>query len=358
MRPSLDAPSARAVSIGSAEMSASGVLSVRPLGFPWQARDPFLMCAYHHDRYPAGNADLGPDAPLGGRQLGHDFDGQNGWRMYHGQAVPGFPVHPHVGFETVTIVIRGRVDHADSMGAAGRFGDGDVQWMTAGRGVQHSEMFPLLDQTRENELMLLQIWLNLPRASKQVDPCYSMIWHDEVAEYTTTDELGREAQVRVIAGEFNTARVTKIPPDSWAADPDNEVAIWLLQLQPGASLTLPATRREINRDLYFYQGGEVYIDDQCIRSGHAIALQSDQQCTVRNGDTESQLVLMQGRPINEPVVFHGPFVVNDENELPAVFDSYQRTQFGGWPWGRTDPTHGSGHRRFARYANGNEEQRD
>jgi len=316
------------------------------------------MCAYHHDCYPPGNSDLGPDAPLTGRQLGRDFAGQNGWRMYHGHTVPGFPVHPHVGFETVTIVTQGRVDHADSLGAAGRFGNGDVQWMTAGRGVQHSEMFPLIDQTGDNELRLFQIWLNLPRASKKVDPCYCMIWHDEIAEYTATDDAGHVVTVRVIAGQLNGARASKVPPDSWAADPANDVAIWLIQLSPGAQLTLPATQGDINRDLYFYQGDVIHIDGQPIDSGQAIALQADQCCTVSSGNIGCHMVLMQGKPINEPVVFHGPFVVNDESELPAVFDAYQRTQFGGWPWGRKDPTHGAERGRFARYASGEEEYRD
>ena len=118
--------------------------SVEPLGFPWKTRDPFVFCVYHNDRYPAGNDEQGPAASLAGRRIGNDFTIRDGWRMYHGDVVPGFPQHPHRGFETVTVVRQGLVDHSDSMGAAGRYGRGDTQWMTAGSGVQHAEMFPLV----------------------------------------------------------------------------------------------------------------------------------------------------------------------------------------------------------------------
>src|SRR4051812_43729531 len=109
------------------------VLKVRPLGFPWEPVDPFLFCVYHKDAYPAGNDRMGPNASLDGRNLGNDFQGRDGWRMYHGHTIPGFPPHPHRGFETVTIVRTGLIDHADSLGAAARFGRGDVQWLTAGK---------------------------------------------------------------------------------------------------------------------------------------------------------------------------------------------------------------------------------
>ena len=84
--------------------------------------------------------------------MGDDFIIKDGFRMYHGKSVPGFPGHPHRGFETITVVRKGIVDHADSMGASGRYGNGDVQWMTAGKGVQHSEMFPLIHSDKENTI--------------------------------------------------------------------------------------------------------------------------------------------------------------------------------------------------------------
>ena len=145
------------------------------LGFPWQTQDPFLFCVYHLDHYPKGNGELGPDDSLEGRTLGNDFEIKDGYRMYHGTTVPGFPAHPHRGFETITIVNKGFCDHSDSLGAAGRFGEGDVQWMTAGRGVQHSEMFPLVHTQKENplELFLLNFLLPLLILDVQFHLCHT-----------------------------------------------------------------------------------------------------------------------------------------------------------------------------------------
>ncbi len=127
---------------------------------------------------------MGPAESLAGRNIGQDFNPNEKWRMYHGEKVPGFPAHPHRGFETVTVVTKGVVDHSDSLGAAGRFGFGDVQWMTAGKGVQHCEMFPLLHKDKENPLELFQIWLNLPKASKMVAPHFAMLWSDAIPNLT------------------------------------------------------------------------------------------------------------------------------------------------------------------------------
>lgn len=133
------------------------LLQTFPLGTQWPTIDPFLFCAHHRDDYPSGTVDLGPDAPLDGRDIGMDFAGADGWNMYHGSTVPGFPQHPHRGFETVTYVRTGFCDHSDSLGATARFGRGDTQWMTAGKGIVHCEMFPLLSDDQPNPLELFQI---------------------------------------------------------------------------------------------------------------------------------------------------------------------------------------------------------
>ena len=337
---------------------ASAVKLVRALGFPWATQDPFIFCAYHLDHYPKGNEHLGPDASLGGRAIGQDFDPSNDWRMYHGRTVPGFPHHPHSGFETVTIGKQGLIDHADSLGAAGRFGNGDVQWMTAGKGVQHSEMFPLLRQDRENPFELFQIWLNLPAKSKRVEPHFKMLWADSVPVYEHKDDQGKSTTVDIIAGKLEGTRAPAPAPDSWAADPENGVAIWTIKMEAGAQWVLPAASAGLNRSLYFYQGDTVQVDGQAVPAEKVIDLHSGQPAKLQNGDEEAYFLFLQGKPINEPVVQHGPFVANSKDEIYRIMQEYQATEFGGWPWPRPDQVHDRLRGRFAKHVDGRVEEKD
>jgi redox-sensitive bicupin YhaK (pirin superfamily) len=183
------------------EAKTPPILEKLKLGFPWVTADPFHFCVHHDDAYPAGTETLGPaTSSLAGRNLGQDFEVKDGWRMYHGEVVPGFPAHPHRGFETVTIVRRGLIDHSDSLGATARFGKGDVQWLTAGRGIVHCEMFPLVNAHEPNPLELFQIWLNLPASDKLVDPHFSMLWAKDIPRLSFTDASGRKTSVTVVAG--------------------------------------------------------------------------------------------------------------------------------------------------------------
>ncbi|MEZ4309507.1 MAG: pirin family protein [Polyangiaceae bacterium] len=225
----------------------STILETRALGFPWETADPFLFCVHHDDAYPKGNERMGPAAPLAGRNLGQDFEGKDGWRMYHGRVVPGFPQHPHRGFETVTIARRGYIDHSDSLGAAARFGRGDVQWLTAGGGIVHSEMFPLLECEADNPVELFQIWLNLPSADKLVEPHFAMLWSHEIPRLTFTDSASRQTEVTVIAGQLGDRKPPSPPPRSWASRPDTDVAIWTIRMSPGATFELPRSCRRRTR---------------------------------------------------------------------------------------------------------------
>jgi hypothetical protein len=330
-------------------MSSDVVLRVQPLGFPWETADPFLFCVHHDDAYPAGNEELGPAASLAGRQLGQDFEGQGGWRMYHGEVVPGFPAHPHRGFETVTLARRGFIDHSDSLGATARFGRGDAQWMTAGRGVVHSEMFPLLERDRPNPVELFQIWLNLPRADKLVDPHFAMLWQSDIPTVTAPG-----AAITLVAGRLGDAVAPPPPPRSWAARPPSDVAIWTIELAPGARWTLPPAARGTNRTLYFFRGDDLRIAGRAIPPGSGASLRPDAEAPIESGGG-AELLLLQGRPIGEPVVQHGPFVMNSAGEIRQAMIDYQTTQFGGWPWPSDAPVHPREAGRFARHADGREE---
>ncbi len=345
-------------------MASPAVLQVSKIGFPWATPDPFLFCVYHEDAYPKGNAGLGPDAPLTGRNLGQDFAGKDGWRMYHGRTVPGFPAHPHRGFETVTIMRSGYIDHADSLGAAARFGRGDVQWLTAGHGVVHSEMFPLLKTSEPNPLELFQIWLNLPKRSKLAAPYFTMLWCEDIPRELITDPAGAGTELTYIAGAPAAAAAAasatspRPPPDSWASDPDADLAIWTIRLSAGARCTLPAARtREARRTLYFFKGESLGVGARTIPAQSAIEVDGGQAVELVNGPVPSELLMLQGRPIGEPVAQHGPFVMNTEQELRQAYADYRLTQFGGWPWPNEAPVHGADRGRFARHADGRVESR-
>jgi len=338
-------------------MRSNKIIKISPLGFQWKTQDPFIFCVHHRDEFPKGNDNMGPAASLAGRNIGQDFTVKDGWRMYHGTTIPGFPYHPHRGFETVTIVKEGFIDHTDSLGAAARFGSGDVQWLTAGKGIQHSEMFPLLYKDKENPLELFQIWLNLPRKGKFVEPYFKMFWQDQIPVINEKDNQGKSIQVEVIAGTINNIKALDPPPDSWAADPENQLMILTIKLQAGASWILPKTSPDANRALYFYKGSNLQIEDTKIPAYHSIDLQPDQDVSVQAGDDDCFLLMLQGKPINEPVVQHGPFVMTTQEEIRQTFEDYQRTQFGGWPWPEHEQAHDRNRGRFAIHADGREETR-
>ena len=333
-------------------MSREVVLDTKPLGFPWETPDPFLFCAYHLDLYPAGNEDFGPKASLEGREIGSDFAGKDGWRMYHGDVVPGFPQHPHRGFETVTLVKRGLIDHSDSLGAAARFGEGDVQWVTAGRGIVHSEMFPLLKQDDANPVELFQIWLNLPRADKLTDPHFTMLWGPSVPRVTEEDDAGRVTEITVVAGRLGDRTPLPPPPQSWASRPESDVAIWTIRLEPGARWTLPPAAAASNRRLYFYRGARLRIAGRDVAASHSVDVRPDVPVRLENGPEAAELLLLQGRPLREPVAKYGPFVMSTNAELEQAFLDYRRTGFGGWPWPVDGPVHGTSPERFARHPDG------
>lgn len=325
--------------------SVSPVIETFELGTTWPTVDPFIFCAHHDDRYPAGTDELGPDAgQLRGRSIGQDFSGKDGWSMYHGSVVPGFPQHPHRGFETVTYLASGYVDHADSLGATARYGPGDVQWMTAGSGVQHSEMFPLLSSEERNHLHLFQLWLNLPRAAKMAEPAFEMLWAETIPEVSAPGSV-----VRVIAGSFGGQNAPSPTPNSWAADPANDVAIWHISLS-GGDVELPPAAEGSNRVLYVFSGGPVTLDGSTIEAGHGALVDATESHRLIAADAE--VFVLQARPIREPVAQYGPFVMNDEAEVRQAFLDYQRTQFGGWPWPTADPNHGPEPRRFAIHPDG------
>jgi quercetin 2,3-dioxygenase len=264
----------------------------------------------------------------------------------------GFPQHPHRGFETVTATIDGLIDHTDSLGNGGRYGEGDVQWMTAGKGIVHGEMFPLIFQEKPNHTRFFQIWINLPARSKMVEPSFAMFWNHDVPKWKSQD--GKTA-VTVFYGDYflkesqedkddeRTINPNKPPKDSWATDQDNDVAILHMTIQPGGTLLVPKAHqsdKKVNRVLYCIEGLEQQpvINEVPVNNGIiTVDSSSELEISLPSSATQAcEFLLLQGKPIGEPVAQHGPFVMNTRGEIEQAFMDYSKTKFGGWPWPRDD----------------------
>lgn len=334
------------------------ILKIHDTAFRLPVNNPFIIAMHHLDFYPKGNAKMEPIHYLEEREFGNDFSPKLPWRMYHGDTIPGFPAHPHRGFETVTIVEQGFVDHTDSHGATGRYGEGDVQWMTAGSGMQHCEMFPLVHQDKENTLELFQIWLNLPSKSKMVTPSYKMLWSEQIPVVHEKDQQGKLAHVRVIAGDYGNTQALPPTPDSWAANKENNITIWLIELEPYAQFTIRPTSTTATRTLYCYSGSSIQLEGQVFSKGQLAELVPNESIHLENGAETTKLLLLEGEPINEPIAAYGPFVMNTQQEIQQAIADYRKTHFGGWPWQNSGPINPQGSGRFARYADGTHERPD
>ncbi len=223
----------------------------------------------------------------------------------------GFPEHPHRGFETVTYMLAGRMRHADSQGNAGVLEPGGIQWMTAGRGILHSEM----PEQRDGLLWGFQLWVNLPAAEKGRAPRYQDVGADRIAEVRAPG-----AAVRVLVGAFGTAvgPVRDVATDPTYLD---------VRLEPGAELDvpLPAGHRAF---AYVYDGG-VRIGPQSQTGVRGeLAILSDGTHVRLNGEADgARLLLVAGRPLGEPIARYGPIVMNTEAELQAAFDDLRNGRF-------------------------------
>jgi redox-sensitive bicupin YhaK (pirin superfamily) len=198
----------------------------------------------------------------------------------------------------------------------------------------------------------------LPGKDKLVEPHFSMLWDKTIPRASFLDEQGRETQVTVIAGRLGDAAAPAPPPHSWASRADADVAIWSLRLAPKAVFTLPPTQASSVRTLYFFKGTSLLVDGERVSSHAAVQVQSDRQIVLENGLVESELLMLQGRPIGEPVAQHGPFVMNTRAEIQRAMLDYQQTRFGGWPWPSDDPVHAREEGRFAKHADGKVERVD
>ena len=179
-----------------------------------------------------------------------------------------------------------------------------------------------------------------------------MLWSETVPEHVFESTSGPKTRVTTVAGMLNEKPPPQPAPKSWAARPENDVAVWLIELEAGAEWELPATNSGASRMLYFYRGKGAKVAGSSFTSRSGVQLESGAPATLEASDGPASFLMLQGKPIAEPVAHHGPFVMNRREELVQAFDDYRRTQFGGWPWGRNDPTHARDAGRFASYPGG------
>ncbi len=223
--------------------------------------------------------------------------------------IAGFPSHPHRGFETVTYMIEGHMLHEDHLGNRGDLRNGGVQWMTAGRGIIHSEM----PQQEEGVMRGFQLWLNLPAAEKMTEAGYRDIQSEEIPEIAFEGGM-----VKLIAG---TLMVGDQAHRGAVPDRSTQPVYADIHLASGASLTLPVPETH-NGMLYLYEG-DAHLGDAGLQRSAANILGDGDQISVRAGNTGARLLLIAGKPIGEPVVQYGPFVMNTREEIEQTLQDYR-----------------------------------
>ena len=216
-------------------------------------------------------------------------------------------------------------------------------------------MFPLINQDKGNTLEIFQIWLNLPKVSKMVEPYFKMLWNEDIPVINHKDTSGNITIIQVIAGNIYDTNALEPTPDSWASKSKNAVGVFTVKMDVNASWTLPKTEVEANRSLFFYNGNEIKIDNKTVYTNHIIELEANADIEIQNGNQEAYFLILEGKPIGEPVVRHGPFVMNTQEEIRQAMKDYGKTQFGGWPWSETEVVHRREKGRFATHSNGKEE---
>jgi redox-sensitive bicupin YhaK (pirin superfamily) len=185
-----------------------------------------------------------------------------------------------------------------------------------------------------------------------------MFWAGKIPRLSVKDAAGRTTEIATVAGPLEGADAPlPPPPDSWAAQPQSDVAIWTITMEPGARWTLPAATGEgTQRRLYFFKGKSTQVAGREVQPASVIELKADAPVELVNGDTPGEFLLLQGKPVGEPVVQYGPFVMNTQAEIMQTMQDYRRTQFGGWPWPDSAPVHGTDPARFAKHPGGREEK--
>ena len=228
----------------------------------------------------------------------------------------GVGQHPHRGFETVTIVYEGEVEHRDSTGSGGKIGPGDVQWMTAASGILHEEFHSEAFARSGGALEMVQLWVNLPAKDKMADPGYQTILDSDIANIPLKDQAG---SLRLIAGEFEgrTGPARTFTP----------IDVWDMRLNGGKLLTLDLHEGR-NTALVVLRGTVQVNGQELVREGQLALFERAGQQLSLEANNDAVVLLLSGEPIDEPIVGHGPFVMNSEEEIHQAFADFHSGRFG------------------------------
>ncbi|AZD68339.1 hypothetical protein SAMN04489802_2063 [Pseudomonas chlororaphis] len=231
----------------------------------------------------------------------------------------GVGQHPHRGFETVTIVYKGEVEHRDSTGSGGKIGPGDVQWMTAASGILHEEFHSAAFAQSGGTLDMVQLWVNLPARDKMAAPGYQTILDGDIPAIALKDKAGT---LRLIAGEFDGV---KGPARTFTP-----IDVWDIRLNAGKPLTLDLHRGR-NTALVLLRGTVQVNGQELVREGQLVLFERDGDQLSLEANNDAVMLLLSGEPIDEPIVGHGPFVMNSEAEIHQAFVDFQSGRFGQMP---------------------------
>ena len=228
----------------------------------------------------------------------------------------GVGQHPHRGFETVTIVYDGEVEHRDSTGAGGVIGKGDVQWMTAGGGIIHEEFHSEAYSKAGGPFEMVQLWVNLPAKDKMTPEHYQGITAASIAEVALADEAGK---VRVIAGQYEGAE--------GPAATYSPMNVWDVRLNAGRTVSLP--QPEGWTTMVVVLAGTVQLNgDQVLRTAEMATLSAAGEGLTLEANGDAKVLVLSGEPIDEPVVGYGPFVMNSQQQIVEAINDFNSGRFG------------------------------
>jgi quercetin 2,3-dioxygenase len=227
----------------------------------------------------------------------------------------GVGVHPHRGFETVTIAYHGKIEHQDSSGGGGVIAEGDVQWMTAASGVLHKEFHEKEWSKKGGDFQMVQLWINLPAKEKMSPPKYQALENKNIPRY----KLGGNSEIEIIAGEYNGMK--------GSASTFTPLHLLNVKLEKDAvaHFNFP---KHYNTCLLIIKGAVILNDTEKLTENHFALMANDGESFTVKATDDAIVLLLSGAPINEPIASHGPFVMNTKSELVQAFEDYQNGKFG------------------------------